>query len=164
MENLYSDFEGLRIAMEIESRGREFYRQAYEQAKSDEHKQLFLHLMEEEVQHYETFSAIFNDISVQKEAQQDEYLFDKDTSRYLTVLAESHVFPKEQDAANVISRLSTVQAILYTAMQAEKDSILFYDELARNARFEAARTVFNTLRAEEQTHVVKLKEMINAWL
>lgn len=33
MQNYYSDLEGLRLGMEIETRGKEFYRYAYEHAK-----------------------------------------------------------------------------------------------------------------------------------
>ena len=47
------------------------------------------------------------------------------------------------------------------AIQAEKDSILFYDELARHAKFEEARAIFLKLKAEEQKHIIKLREMFS---
>jgi len=163
MENLYNDLEGLRIAVEIEARGREFYRQAYEQATAQAQKDLFLLLMNEEIHHLTAFTDIFNKVKVTKEAHSDEYLFDPEVSRYLTVLAESHVFPQTDKARQVIAELKTIQAILAVAMQAEKDSVLFYDELANNARFPEAKKIFIQLKAEEQAHVVKIREMINAW-
>ncbi len=163
MENYFSDLEGLRLAMEVETRGREFYRHAHQHATQQEHKDLFLLLMTEELQHLETFTKIFNIIAERKEAHSTDYLFDHESSRYLTVLAESHVFPKEADAQAKIAELKTIQAILQTAMQAEKDSILLYDEMANHAKFEDAKKIFQVLKAEEQTHVVKLREMINAW-
>lgn len=163
MENLFSDLEGLRISIEIETRGREFYRQAYQQATQPAHKALFLLLMNEEIQHQEKFTQIFNVVKARKEAHSEDYLFDPDTSRYLTVIAEHHVFPRPADAAARIAELKTIQAILSIAMQAEKDSILFYDELAAHAKFPEARNIFATLKAEEQTHVVKIREMMNAW-
>ena len=163
MQNYYSDLEGLRLGMEIETRGKEFYRYAYEHAKEKEHKDLFLFLMQEEEQHLDTFTKIFNIIEDRKEAHSADYLFDADSSRYLTVLAESHVFPKQDKVQSVIADLNSVQAILQTAMQAEKDSILLYDEMATHAKFEDARKIFTVLKAEEQSHVVKLREMIEAW-
>jgi len=163
MEKLFSDLEGLRIAVDIETRGQEFYRQAHSYAKKIEHKNLFLLLMNEEVQHKEKFTELYQKIKAQKEAVADEYLFDPETSRYLTVLSEGHVFPEENKAAKKIAELDTIGAILNVAMQAEKDSILFYDELARNAKFEEARQIFTLLKQEEQTHVVKLREMIICW-
>ncbi len=90
-------------------------------------------------------------------------LFDPETSRYLTVIAEEHVFPKPYDAGKHIAGLNSVQAVLEAAMQAEKDSVLFYDELATRAKFAEARDVFRLLKGEEQVHVVKLREMIEAW-
>ena len=162
-QNLFSDLEGLRIAMEIEDRGREFYRQAYEWAVKPEHKELFMFLMTEEKHHYATFAKLFETIQARKEAQSGDYLFDADTSRYLTVLAEGHIFPPAEKMHEKIAQLTTIEAILVTALQAEKDSVLFYDELAANAKFEDARKVFAALKEEEKKHILKLREMIDAW-
>ncbi len=163
MANMYNDLEGLRIAVEIETRGREFYRQAYEHAAAQEQKDLFLWLMNEEIHHQTAFTNIFDKVKVTKEAHSDEYLFDPEVSRYLTVLAEHHVFPPADKTKQTIAELKTIQAILALAMQAEKDSVLFYDELTNNAKFPDAKKIFAQLKAEEQSHVVKIREMIDAW-
>lgn len=163
MENLFSDLEGLRIAVEIEARGGEFYRQAAVQAGKPEQRALFEWLMDEEATHLARFTKILNEIEAKKEAHSGDYLYDSETSRYLTVIAEHHVFPKQSDAAQKIAELKTVTAILNTALQAEKDSVLFYDELAAHAKFGEAKTVFAMLKAEEQAHVVKIREMIDLW-
>jgi rubrerythrin len=163
MANLFSDLEGLRIAMAMEARGRDFYQQAYQQAVSPTHKELFLWLKNEEIHHLERFTNLFKTLDARKEAHASEYLFDPETSRYLTVIAEEHVFPKPYDAAKHVSGLTSVQAILQAAMQAEKDSVLFYDELAAHAKFPEARDIFRLLKGEEQGHVVKLREIIDAW-
>lgn len=162
MANLYNDLEGLRIAVEIEARGREFYRQAYLQATEKQQQDLFIWLMNEESRHLEDFTNIFNTVKATKEAHSDEYLFDPEVSRYLTVLAEHHVFPKAEEAKGKIA-LMTVQSILALASQAEKDSVLFYDELASNAKFPEAQKIFTALKGEEQKHLVKIREMMDAW-
>lgn len=159
---LFSDLEGLRIAMSIEAAGRDFYQQAYDQATEKNHKDLFYLLKSEEVSHYETFSRIFKQVNENKEAGSDEYLFDEETSRYLTVLAEGHIFPTAENAQVKIAEATTIVEILYMAIQAEKDSILFYDELANKSKFEEAKKIFTVLKAEEQTHVVRLREILNA--
>lgn len=164
MENLYSDLEGLHLAMEIEKRGRAFYEQAWAHARNPEHRELFLYLRDEETQHYERFRDIYQAVKQRKEAVQDDYIFDPEISRYITVLAESHIFPQEEEAAAVIAELNTVPKILKTAAQAEKDSILLYDELAKNARFAEARQIFRTLQEEEKKHLVKLREIIRGWV
>lgn len=158
---LFSDLEGLRIAMSIEASGRDFYQQAYNQATEENHKALLNLLKIEEVNHYETFSEIFKQVSEKKEAGSDEYLFDEETSRYLTVLAEGHIFPTAEKAEVKIAEATTIVEILYMAIQAEKDSILFYDELASKSKFEEAKKIFQVLKAEEQIHVVKLRKILN---
>ncbi|TWH51816.1 ferritin family protein [Sporomusa sp. KB1] len=166
MENLLSDLEGLRIAMNIEKRGFNFYQKAYNKFNDTQAKALFKILMEEEQEHLSTFTEYFNRIEACKEAHSAEYLFDAETSKYLTVLVESHVFPTEQDAERIINELATVGNIIKLALGAEKDSILLYDELAKCSKFEDAKTVFLKLKGEEQRHVTeishKLKQIVNA--
>lgn len=161
MGNLFSDLEALRIAIDMEARGRDFYKKAYEQAETKEHKDLFMLLMNEEIQHHDQFTKLYNMVKDNQQAGED-YLFDQETSRYLTVLAEPHIFPKDK-AKEKFPELKSIADILRSAMQDEKDSILFYDALAKCAKFEDARKVFNLLKAEEQTHVVKLREMLDGW-
>ena len=159
---LFSDLEGIRIAMSIEASGRDFYQLAYDQSTEQSHRELFYLLKTEEVSHYERFSEIFKQLNANKEAGSDEYLFDQETSRYLTVLAEGHIFPTVENAAAKINAATTIVEILYMAIQAEKDSILFYDELANKSKFEEAKKIFTVLKAEEQTHVVKLRQILDA--
>lgn len=162
-ERIFSDLEGLRIAIEIEARGQLFYQQAYEKAQKDEHKETFLLLKNEEIHHQEKFVKIFNKINADKKAVSAEYGFDPETSKYLSVLAEEHIFPKQSAIPAKLDELTTIDAILRMAIQAEKDSILFYDELANKAKFEDAKRIFASLKSEEQTHVVKLREMLEGW-
>lgn len=163
MTNMFSDLEGLRIAMAMEVRGRDFYEQAYKQSGKSEHREIFLWLKNEEIQHLAKFTSLFKTIEGRKEAHTAEYLYDPEASRYLTVIAEEHIFPKSYDAAKHVAGLTGIQAILQAAMQAEKDSVLFYDELANLAKFPETREIFRLLKGEEQSHVVKLREMIDAW-
>jgi len=149
--------------MAIEARGRDFYQQAYELAGKPEQRELFLWLKNEETHHLEKFTKMFSEINDRKEARSAEYLFDADTSRYLTVIAEEHIFPKPGDAREKVAGLKSIGTVLQIALQAEKDSVLFYDELAAHAKFPEAREVFRILKQEEQAHIVKIREMIDAW-
>ncbi|HWR40213.1 MAG TPA: ferritin family protein [Patescibacteria group bacterium] len=159
-EKLFSDLEGLRIGMEMEVEGRDYYQQASEKVDNPEHKALFQLLKQEEMGHYEAFSKMYATVRENKQVESDEYLFDADSSRYLTVLVEDHIFPKKQRAQKAISEMKTTEDILRSAIEAEKNSILFYDELAAQSKFEDARKIFTALKAEEQTHVVKLTRLL----
>ena len=159
-EKLFSDLEGLRIGMEMEVEGRDYYQRASEKVDNPEHKALFQLLKQEEIAHHETFSKMYAKVRENKEAESDTYLFDVESSRYLTVLVEDHIFPKNQRAQKAVSELKTTEDILRSAIEAEKNSILFYDELAAQSKFEDARKIFLALKAEEQTHVVKLTRLL----
>jgi rubrerythrin len=180
--NYFSDLEGLRMAMDIEKQGAEFYRQAHDRTSNPEHKLLFSFLIQEELNHAAKFESMFKKLEQTKHAGDDDYLFDADVSRYLQTLVETHVFPQynpfinEPEIANGVletgwqtqtpgqnsaSQLTT-KTILRLALQAEKDSILFYDEMMNNARFPEAKQVFADLKAEEQSHVEKLQEIIRS--
>ncbi len=178
--NYFSDLEGLRLAVDIEKRGAAFYKQAQVRANNPDHKVLFGFLLQEELNHAAKFAAMYNELKANKSAGADEYLFDADVSRYLQVLVETHVFPPEaplgdeSELANGVLKTGwqqqvpgqsgsdglTARGILQLALQAEKDSILFYDEMMNNAKFPAAKKVFAELKAEEQSHVEKLQELI----
>lgn len=157
MQKLFSDLEGLRIAMALEEKGRDYYRKVSENLKNVQQKATFMLLMKEEIHHYEMFSEMFKQLSAQKEAHTEEYMFDPEVSRYLTVITDQAVFPPNAGKTN----FGSLQEIVAEAIQAEKDSILFYDELARHAKFEEARAIFLKLKSEEQKHIVKLREMFS---
>jgi len=157
MGTLFSELEALRIAIDMEARGRDFYKKAYDQAESKEHKDLFMQLMNDETAHHDQFSRLYNKVKASQQTG-DDYLFDQETSRYLTVLAEPYIFPKDKQ----LSEFKTIADILRAALQDEKDAILFYDALAQCAKFEEARKVFNILKSEEQAHAIKLRRMLDS--
>ncbi|BBB90823.1 MAG TPA: ferritin family protein [Methylomusa anaerophila] len=178
--NYFSDLEGLRMAVNMEKEGVEFYRQAQDRTSNPEHKLLFGFLMQEELNHAAKFESMYERLKQNKQAGDEEYLFDADVSRYLQTLVETHIFPRnnpfinEPDIANGVLETGwqtqipgqsnagqlTTKTILCLALQAEKDSILFYDEMMNNAKFPDAKQIFAELKAEEQSHVEKLQELI----
>lgn len=162
MGNLFSDLEGLRIAIDMEARGRDFYKKASEQTENKEHKALFLLLMNEEIKHHDQFTKLYHKTKENKLSDSNDYLFDQEASKYLTVLAEPYIFT-EAKAEKTFSERKSIADILKAAIQDEKDSILFYDALAKCAKFDETRNIFNLLKAEEQTHVVKLRQMLGEW-
>ena len=162
MSNLFSDLEGLRIAMEIEQIGAAFYQKASEHVNKPELKEALQFLTGEENKHFATFTALYEKIKNNKEYAGDEYLFDPEASRYLTVLAEGHIFPQQARVVTGIEELGSVEEILAIAVQAEKDSIMFFTELAAEAKFEETSKIFLALQAEEKGHLVKLRVIIDS--
>ena len=162
METNLNDLEGLRIAMDIEGRWYHFYQGAYDRFKDAKVKAIFKMLRDEEEVHLDTFTRYFEEIGATKEAHETEYLFDPEVSGYLTVLAENRVFPAQEDAAAVLERIDDPKGVLQLALEAEKNSVLFYAELVECSKFEKARIIFEKLKKEEQAHVVKITRQIQA--
>ena len=162
METNLNDLEGLRIAMDIEGRGYHFYQGAYDRFKDAKVRAIFKMLRDEEEVHLDTFTRYFEEIGATKEAHETEYLFDPEVSGYLTVLAENRVFPAQEDAAAVLERIDDPKGVLQLALEAEKNSVLFYAELVECSKFEKARIIFEKLKKEEQAHVVKITRQIQA--
>ena len=160
METNMNDLEGLRIAMDIEARCYNFYKMAFEKFTDEKIKALFKMLMEEEDEHLKIFSKYFEELTTHKEAHDSEYLFDPDVAGYITVLAESHVFPSKEKAPQVLAKIDSSREVLALAMGAEKDSILLYTELIACSKFPQAREVFTKLKHEEQGHVRELSQKI----
>ena len=163
MANRMNDIEGLKMAVEIEKRGENFYRLAAEKFAGEEKIQaIFKMLGEEEKEHIAIFSEYYEKVAATKEAHEVEYLYDEEVSRYITLLAEQHVFPPEKDAPAVLEEIKKPTDALKMSMQAEKDSILLYGELFENAKFESTKKVFSDLRDEERRHTVVLAKKIQA--
>mgnify|MGYP000019315924 FL=1 len=160
METNLNDLEGLRIAMDIEGRGYHFYQGAYDRFKEDKVRAIFKMLRDEEAVHLDTFTHYFEEIGATKEAYETEYLFDPEVSGYLTVLAEARVFPAKEETATVLAGINDPKDALELALEAEKNSVLFYDELSECSKFEQARQVFEKLKKEEQLHVVKIARQL----
>lgn len=143
--------EILELAKDIEKEGYDFYKTQAGKTEDKELKQLFLDLAADEQEHYD----IFNELSrkVKKEVDEDlDYIYDQEVSAYLSSLVEFTVFPPDSDSA---IKPETPEKILLMAIMAEKDSILFYQEMLPYNKGTTADTL-KRLIAEEKQHLVDL--------
>lgn len=87
--------------------------------------------------------------------------FSDDYFAYLRAFSEEYVFTKqrkgEEIAQNVEDELETVKI----GINAEKDSILFYNEMRKLVLKDAQETI-DKLIEEEQKHLRKLSELKNS--
>lgn len=107
------------IAEQMERNGAAFYRGAAGRVTDPGHKALLAGLAEMEVEHEETFASMREEL---KGKEREPTVFDPEgeSERYLRALADTRVFfEKRMDT-------STMEGILLAAIQAEKDSIVFY--------------------------------------
>ncbi len=107
------------MAQQMERNGGKFYRAAADSTEDPDNKEFLLKLAVMEDQHEKTFSAMQSELSAQEKAST---VFDPagEAALYLRALADTRVFfEKEID-------VSSMKSILKSAIEAEKDSIVFY--------------------------------------
>ena len=109
----------LEIAEQLEKNGGKFYRTAAESTSDPANKEFLLELAAMEDQHELTFKAMRAELS---EKEKESTVFDPDgeAALYLRALADTRVFFEKE------MNVTSMKAILKSAITAEKDSIVFY--------------------------------------
>ena len=159
MVHVFSDVEGLRIAMEMERRGEDFYRRAARVSRADETVALLNALAEDERLHGSEFQRLHDLAAARNDGSEKAY--DDETNAYLSAIAADIVFPGGLMALRQTG-FENPRAVLTTAIASEKDSILFYTELAAHARDEEARRVFEEITRQERGHLARLLNKLAA--
>ena len=111
--------EIFEMAEQMERNGEKFYKSAADTIDDEAHKKLLLELAAMEVDHEKTFKAMRSDL---KAAEKSATVFDPEgeAALYLRALVDTRVFfEKKVD-------VSSMEKILKAAIEAEKDSIVFY--------------------------------------
>jgi rubrerythrin len=138
--------ELLGIALKIEGAGYSFYKKLAGRTEG-ERKELFNRLAEQERVHGERFRKILGEF----ESNEENTRFDDEVAGYLKSLAEVSVF-SEKDADNPPEKLEDA---VRTAINVEKDSIVFYSELIN---YVPEKSALERVINEEKTH---LRDLLN---
>ena len=91
MIHIFSDLEGIRIAIEMERRGESFYRRAAKVSKSEDTIAMLNSLANDEKRHQAEFERLYK---AESEAGMSDKAYDDETNAYLTAIAAEVVFPK----------------------------------------------------------------------
>lgn len=142
----FNDTEGLRIAAEIEKRGEMFYRKAAKLSDNVKTVRILEQLASDEAVHRREFEKLTENASVSDE------MYDEETNAYLSAIAADIVFPEGLMALRRVG-FSSPEGALLEAIQSEKDSILFYTELAEHAYDAEARRMFREIIMQERRHL-----------
>ena len=143
------------MAVQIEKNGMEFYLAMAAKAETEKSKELFSFLAAEEVRHKATFQKMLNSLKQLEltASEEEEY------NNYLGALTSSRVFKQEVSTEELVKGLDDMAAI-DIAIEAEKDSILFYYELMEQALNEDKAAIEKVIR-EEKSHYAMLMRMKN---
>ncbi len=149
----FSLLEAVELAINMEEEGVRFYTLAMERMEDVGMKKTFELLREKEYTHINTFRKLYTDLAA-REGDPDAglYLTDPDIAAYFRAYVESTVFPVKGAADKVFATLAGIPDVLRLGLQVEKDSILYYQDLARYTRYPEAAGALGRIVAEERLH------------
>jgi rubrerythrin len=142
------------LGIQIEKNGEKFYREALTQPWSAPMASMLRMLAEEEVRHVDFFVK-----GKEKQTQRDEdpELEAMGREMLMEVLGDQIFSLKEAD----LSKIKTIDQLRRTAIEFEKDTILFYEMIRSFMVDEETQTRIDAIIEEENRHV-KLFEEFNS--
>lgn len=143
-------------AMTQEREGMTFYNKASRKFKNQELKKLFAKLATEEKKHLESFRSLKAEVT-QKNV--DERFRSTGVGAYLEALIREGLFPKDDGLSKRIDGIDSVREACVLAMQAEKNAILLYSELAKASKDKGQKKMFDQLIREEKSHVTMVGQV-----
>lgn len=150
----FNDLEGLRIAAEMEKRGEVFYRKSARVSKKREVIDMLESLAADEMQHLAEFNRLYEEAAKRRDAH-SYATYDDEANAYLSAIAADIVFPGGLMELRQVG-FDDILAVIEYAIHSEKDSILFYTELARLAEDQTARDTFLEIVNQERAHMQRL--------
>ena len=134
------------MAEQMERNGIKFYTTAAESVSDNDAKSLLLEFADMEREHEKIFSEMRKDLS-SDEKQSTVFDPEGDAAHYLRALADTRVFfDKKID-------VSSLENILKDAIQAEKDSIVFYLGMKEAVPQDLGKGRLDNIIKEEMGHI-----------
>lgn len=140
--------EIINRAIKTEERGKAFYISLASRTQDDEIRQMFLNLSQEEDYHARAFKKIGSGLAGKE-------LIIQENAEYLNAIMQDEVFPAEDNPPFE----GGVAEALAIGIQAEKDSILLYQQLYETVQSEDAKQVISKLLKAEKMHLVELRHL-----
>lgn len=152
----YSNRDALKIALNLEKDGYDFYAAASANATDAKVKKIFLMLANEEKKHLNIIrniqDGIIDPVSyfISDEAVVEDYL---------RRIIETNVFKKADEIDKITEKIETDKDAIRLAMQAEKDSLDFFTKMAELTRDHDGQMAFRQLASYEEHHLEELQRL-----
>ena len=143
-------------AVRQEEHGVNFYTKAAEKFRGTELAGLFMKLAREEAKHLREL------MDVQAAALRkgvEECFHDVEVDEYLDAVIREGLLPGGDKAVERLDQVKTVEDACRIAMQAEKNAILLYTELAKRSKDRGQKKTLEAMIREEKTHMAKIASM-----
>ena len=150
----FSRSELLEMALSMERNGIAFYQALANETQNKDSKAIYDYLAGEEEKHMNTFQGMLNTVG--------QYQPPEDSTReymlFLQNIVAPAVFPNITAVQRRAEKMSSEIETIDTAIQAEKNSILFYIEMQNFVKQPDQQTVLNIMNAEK-AHLVQLSQL-----
>ncbi|UCF00128.1 MAG: ferritin family protein [Planctomycetota bacterium] len=147
--------EIFEMAVQIEKNGAKFYRQAAQNTPDEKTKKILLDLASMEDGHLETFQEMRKQLGPR---EKEQLVFDPDNqaAMYLKVVADGHGWEGKKDLAEDLTGQESIEDVLKAAINAEKNSVVFYVGLKDCVSARAGKDKVEAIIKEELGHVAVL--------
>lgn len=159
MEGTFNIDEVFEMAEQMERNGARFYRKAAENAKEAESRGLLLELAQMEDDHEKFFSNMRVRIA-SPEFGNITYDPNAEAAHYLQSMMHGRVFGIKGDPTRVLTGEETLEHVLVTAIQLEKDTIVFYSGIKEMMPENLGRDKIDAIIREEMSHVTLLNRRL----
>jgi rubrerythrin len=159
MKLYFNADEVFEIAEDIERQGAAFYTKAAGLFSDIDIKNLLEGLSKMEVAHEKAFKKMRSEILSDAFKGYDP---DEMATAYIHAFTEGKVFAKGSNMCDALSPKSTLSEILKMAIEAEKNSILFYTGIRKALPEAKAKDVIEDIIGEEMNHIVILSSKLKS--
>ncbi len=151
--------EIFEMAEEIERNGAKFYRQAAANTSDKAAKKMLLELAVMEDGHLEIFQAMRRKLT-DKEKEPVVYDPDNEAAQYLQAMADMHGCEGKISPAKELTGRETLKEIIEVALNAEKESVVFYFGLKNFVPDTAGKSRVDKIINEEIGHINTLNQRL----
>jgi len=153
--------EIFEMAEEIERNGARFYREAANKTADEKTKQMLLDMAVMEDGHLHTFEEMRKELGPKEKAQM---VFDPDneSALYLQTMANGRGYEGKVSLTEKLTGKETPEKILKIAIDAEKNSVVFYVGLKDLVPAKAGKDRVETIIKEEMGHIANLNKELAA--
>jgi len=154
MSIAFSPAELYNIAIAVERRGAAFYDTLARSSQNDNVRQSLLALAAMEHQHIQTFQKLLAAApkTFGEGVDSEEY------EGYFKALVDSAVFNDDLATSELVTKVESDKEVIEIGIGAEKDSILFYEQLQDISAGDAVESIGKII-SEEKEHLRKLAEI-----
>jgi len=147
--------EIFEMAEEMERNGARFYRKAAENTSDNQTKQMLLDMADMEDGHLATFQEMREELSGQEKGWT---VFDPDNQSvlYLQAMADARGYEGKITPNKELTGSETPEEILETALNSEKESVVFYFGVKGLVPVRAGRDKVEAIIIEELSHITTL--------